>query len=104
MSEVELTALVLELETIARAGGALAMEGYRNGASITKKGAIDLVTEYDLKVESFVKQELARAFPSVAVVAEESQGKRAIERHDEALCFYVDPIDGTTNFAHGHPF
>jgi myo-inositol-1(or 4)-monophosphatase len=70
-----------------------------------KKGAIDLVTEYDLAVEAQVTEALARAFPDIAVVAEEAQGKRAIvQGADDTLRFFVDPIDGTTNFAHGHPF
>jgi myo-inositol-1(or 4)-monophosphatase len=104
MSELDLAALTLELEVIARAAGALMMEGYRRGGAITKKGAIDLVTEYDLAVEAQVTKALAQAFPRIAVVAEEAQGKRAIAPGDDALRFFVDPIDGTTNFAHGHPF
>jgi myo-inositol-1(or 4)-monophosphatase len=104
MNDVNLRALVTELENIARNAGAMMMGGYRRGASITKKGAIDLVTEYDLAVERFVINELNRSFPHIAIVAEESQGKRVIERRDDALRFFVDPIDGTTNFAHGHPF
>ena len=104
MSAVDLHGSLVELERIARSAGSLMMAGYRRDAAITKKGAIDLVTEYDLQVEAFVTEALAQAFPGVAVVAEEAQGKRLIERHDDALCFFVDPIDGTTNFAHGHPF
>ena len=104
MSDVDLYGCLAELESIARSAGSLMMAGYRRDSAITKKGAIDLVTQYDLQVEAFVMRELARAFPGVTVVAEEAQGKRAVERHDDALCFFVDPIDGTTNFAHGHPF
>jgi len=104
MSQVDLQALTRELEQIARAAGALMMRGYRRGGAITKKGAIDLVTEYDLAVEAQVTEALATAFPDITIVAEESQGKRAIEPNDDALRFFVDPIDGTTNFAHGHPF
>ncbi|MDB4986794.1 MAG: Inositol-monophosphatase [Myxococcaceae bacterium] len=104
MNDVNLKAVVSELERIARAAGVIMMRGYRSGASITKKGSIDLVTEYDLAVEALVTEELKRSFADIAVIAEEGQGKRAIERHDAALRFFVDPIDGTTNFAHGHPF
>ena len=104
MSGVDLQLVLSELERIGRAAGALAMSGYRRGGAITKKGAIDLVTEYDLAVEAQVTAELGRAFPQLAVVAEEAQGKRAVEQSDDTLRFFVDPIDGTTNFAHGHPF
>jgi myo-inositol-1(or 4)-monophosphatase len=104
MSDVDLHGCLVALESIARGAGSLMMAGYRRDTAITKKGAIDLVTEYDVKVEAFVTEELARAFAGVAVIAEEGQGRRAVERHDDALRFFVDPIDGTTNFAHGHPF
>jgi myo-inositol-1(or 4)-monophosphatase len=104
MSELNLKALLQELEHIARGAGALVMGGYRKGSSITKKGAIDLVTEFDLASEAYIANELARSFRHIAVVGEEGQGKRSVERADEQLRFFVDPIDGTTNFAHGHPF
>ena len=103
-AEPDLTALLVELERIARAAGAHVMPGYRAGGRVTKKGAIDLVTEYDLASEAYLLRELSRAFPEIEVIAEESQGKRAVTRDDARLRFYVDPIDGTTNFAHGHPF
>jgi myo-inositol-1(or 4)-monophosphatase len=80
------------------------MGGYRTGTRITKKGEIDLVTEYDLASEALVLRELHQSFPSIEIVSEEAQGKRAVVRNDDALRFFVDPIDGTTNFAHGHPF
>jgi myo-inositol-1(or 4)-monophosphatase len=104
MNELNLRALVQELEHIARGAGALVMGGYRKGGSITKKGVIDLVTEFDLASEAYITQELARSFRHIPVVGEEAQGKRAVEQADEQLRFFVDPIDGTTNFAHGHPF
>jgi myo-inositol-1(or 4)-monophosphatase len=104
MSELDVQGALKELERIARAAGALVMTGYRRGGDVSKKGAIDLVTEFDLASEALLTRELAQSFPEVEVVAEEAQGKRAIERADERLRFFVDPIDGTTNFAHGHPF
>jgi myo-inositol-1(or 4)-monophosphatase len=104
MNELNLRALVQELEHIARGAGALVMGGYRKGGAITKKGAIDLVTEYDLASEAYITEELGRSFRHIAVVGEETQGKRTVEHSDDQLRFFVDPIDGTTNFAHGHPF
>jgi myo-inositol-1(or 4)-monophosphatase len=104
MNELNLKALVQELEHVARGAGALVMGGYRRGSTITKKGAIDLVTEFDIAAENYITEELQRSFRHIAVVGEEAQGKREVERADDTLRFFVDPIDGTTNFAHGHPF
>lgn len=110
MTPTERAAMLPEIERIAREAGALVRAGYRRGAShsrtdVSKKGANDLVTEFDLKSEAHILQELGRAFPGIAIVGEEAQGKRAVaDAKDDALRFFVDPIDGTTNFAHGHPF
>ncbi len=104
MSEHDLDAVLRELERVARAAGQLVMAGYRRGASVMKKGEIDLVTEYDLAAEAYITRELARSFPEIPVIGEESHGKGAVKRAPQALRFFVDPIDGTTNFAHGHPF
>jgi myo-inositol-1(or 4)-monophosphatase len=66
---------------------------------IEKKGAIDLVTEHDLRTEHFIREQLHLALPHHRVVAEEEG-----ESGGGGAVWYVDPIDGTTNFAHGHPF
>jgi myo-inositol-1(or 4)-monophosphatase len=86
----------IALET-AREAGRLVFEGYRTHPRVSHKGAVDLVTPFDLASERLIKERLAQKTP-YAVVGEE-QGGRA-----EAATWYVDPIDGTTNFAHGHPF
>lgn len=104
MSEFDAQAALGELERVAREAGALVMGGYRRGTAIEKKGSIDLVTEFDLASEKHITAELARLFPEIPVVGEEAQGKRQVARTGDALRFFVDPIDGTTNFAHGHPF
>ncbi|MET0343259.1 MAG: inositol monophosphatase family protein [Polyangiales bacterium] len=101
---LDLAHVLAELTRIARTAGVHVMPGYRAATTITKKGAIDLVTEYDLASEAYLTRELGRTFPDVEIVAEESQGKEKVARSDARLRFYVDPIDGTTNFAHGHPF
>jgi myo-inositol-1(or 4)-monophosphatase len=93
-----------ELARIAREAGDIIMQGYRRGATIRKKGAIDLVTEFDLASEAHIAAELARVFPDVIVVGEEGHGARPPRAESDALVCFVDPIDGTTNFAHGHPF
>lgn len=87
------------VETIARQGAELVLSGFRTNARIEKKGAIDLVTEYDLACERLVRERLAAAFPSHRIVGEEGDPQGEGE-----YVWFVDPIDGTTNFAHGHPF
>lgn len=84
---------------IARAGALHALEGFRVGATVEKKGAIDLVTQYDREVERIVRERLASTFRGDAVVGEEEDPTPG-----SARVWYLDPIDGTTNFAHGHPF
>lgn len=92
-------------EQVAREAGALVMQGYRSGTRAQKKGAIDLVTEYDVASEKLIVERLTAALPDIGIVAEEAHGPWQGTAPDaQALTWYVDPIDGTTNFAHGHPF
>lgn len=84
---------------VATRAGELAEQGYRRPKNIEHKGHAEIVTEYDLLVEQAIRRDLAQRTPKVAVVAEEEGG---IRRGDST--WYVDPIDGTTNYAHGHPF
>lgn len=88
-------------ENIAREASVLVLEGWRRAPSVRSKGKSDLVTEYDEKCERLLRALLADAFPEHGVVGEEAQGE---QMRDKDLVWYVDPIDGTTNFAHGHPF
>ncbi len=80
---------------IADEGAALVLSGFRTGTAIRKKGAIDLVTAYDLECERLVRDRLGAAFPSHRIVGEEGDPQGEGE-----LVWFVDPIDGTTNFAH----
>ncbi|NLE47431.1 MAG: inositol monophosphatase [Sandaracinaceae bacterium] len=73
-----------------------ALSGVR---AIEKKGAIDLVTEHDRRTEEFIRAQLHLELPHHRVLAEEDGASGEGES-----VWYVDPIDGTTNFAHGHPF
>jgi myo-inositol-1(or 4)-monophosphatase len=96
-----LRALLDRALPIAREAGALVLEGWRRAPAVRAKAKSDLVTEWDQKCERFLRTELARAFPAHGVVGEEAEGPQETDRE---LVWYVDPIDGTTNFAHGHPF
>jgi myo-inositol-1(or 4)-monophosphatase len=85
----------------AREAGALALAGWRTRPHATHKGRIDLVTRFDHESETLLRERLTAATP-FPVVGEE-QGGRPAPGPREAT-WYVDPIDGTTNFVHGHPF
>lgn len=63
------------------------------------KGDVDLVTVADRTVEKLIRERLGEAFPAHGIYGEE--GTR--ERLDAEFRWYVDPLDGTTNFAHGFP-
>lgn len=107
MSAHELASMLPDLLRVAREAGQIVMRGYRDrdGLNVEKKGAIDLVTHFDLASEAHIVASLTQLFPEVGIVGEEGHQKSAGESgEDEPLTFYVDPIDGTTNFAHGHPF
>lgn len=99
----ELVELTGVLAQVAHKAGALVLEGYRKGGAVHKKGEIDLVTDFDLASEDLIVRELSQACPGLAIVGEEGRGDGA-EPAPEGYACYVDPIDGTTNFAHGHPF
>jgi myo-inositol-1(or 4)-monophosphatase len=84
---------------VARRAGALLREGYGQTHRIHHKGEIDLRTEFDLRSEQLILDELKRAFPEDAVLAEESGSRGTGD-----FGWIIDPLDGTTNFAHGIPF
>jgi len=92
---------------LARQAGALLREGYGLAHRPERKGRIDLVTEYDRRSERLLLEALARRFPGAAVLAEESgahAGAPAAAGPNAALRWIIDPLDGTTNFAHNYPF
>ena len=86
---------------IARRAGALLLEYLLRGVKTEYKGVgtVDVVTEADRASEKLIVESLRAAFPSHGIVGEE--GSRS-ESSSECL-WYVDPLDGTTNFAHGFP-
>jgi myo-inositol-1(or 4)-monophosphatase len=80
-------------EGIARQAGALLRGSYEKGVATEYKGDVDLVTEADRASEKIIREKLTAAFPE--------QGTR--DQLDSEFRWYVDPLDGTTNFAHGFP-
>jgi myo-inositol-1(or 4)-monophosphatase len=83
----------------ARRGGAVLLEKWGTARTIAFKGGIDLVTDADTASEAALLAFLRGRFPGAAILAEES-GARGAQR---GLRFVVDPLDGTTNYAHGVP-
>lgn len=83
-------------------GGALLTSLYKQPHTITMKGKTDLVTEADLAAQDTITTVLAKDTPGIALLAEES-AKGHTDNMDGQL-WIVDPLDGTTNFAHGFPY
>ena len=84
---------------IARESGALLATYFERRVAFELKGEYDLVTEADRASERLVVERLRSHFPSHSIVAEEGGGHTGTSEY----CWYVDPLDGTTNFAHGFP-
>jgi len=84
---------------IAREAGARLREFFAQGVKTEYKGDVDLVTVADRTVEKLIRTRLGEVFPEHGIFGEE--GTR--ERLDREFRWYVDPLDGTTNFAHGFP-
>jgi len=84
----------------AREAGKILISIFGHVNHIMKKGSIDLVTEADLDAEKIILKTIRRNFPEDNILSEES-GK---QKHTSGRTWLVDPLDGTTNFAHGFPF
>jgi myo-inositol-1(or 4)-monophosphatase len=87
-------------QEIARESGALLHGYFERHIGFELKGEFDLVTEADRASEKLVIERLQKHFPTHSIVAEESGGHAG---ESAEYCWYVDPLDGTTNFAHGFP-
>jgi myo-inositol-1(or 4)-monophosphatase len=85
---------------MARGAGEILLSGFGNGMRVEyKKGEIDLVTEYDRRSEAYLIQKIHSRFPAHRILSEES----GLDRAGDEPCWVIDPLDGTTNFAHGMP-
>jgi myo-inositol-1(or 4)-monophosphatase len=82
-----------------REAGKLIIQGCSGSKHVERKGRIDLVTETDRQVEDFLKEQLALILPEASFLAEESAADAGLSDP----CWIIDPLDGTTNFAHGLP-
>jgi len=85
---------------IAREAGKILMEEFTRPLDIRYKGdEVDIVTQADRRSEQFIVSRLNRDFPGHAIAAEEGTGQDTASE----FRWHVDPLDGTTNFAHGYP-
>jgi myo-inositol-1(or 4)-monophosphatase len=88
------------LREIVLPAGELLLQAEGRCGAIEYKSTTELVTDLDRKVEERLVRELARAFPGDAIMAEESGSSSG----SSGRTWYIDPLDGTTNYVHGYPF
>ena len=98
LAGTSLDSILTDALPIARAAAELLAQRWRRAPEVRSKSRSDLVTDADLASETLIRESLGLCFPDHAIVGEEGGGEGG------ALAWYVDPLDGTTNFAHGHPF
>ena len=79
--------------------GRIHRQYFRSNLDIRKKGRIDLVTAADVAAEDAFRALVGRRFPTHVVIGEEAAAAPAL--HDRPVQWIIDPVDGTTNFAHG---
>lgn len=84
---------------IAREAGSLLAQYFERRVAFELKGSYDLVTEADRASEKLIVERLRSYFPSHGILAEES----GLHESSSEYRWYIDPLDGTTNFAHGFP-
>lgn len=86
----------------ARDAGHLLLEKFGRITAVTKKGDINLVTEADLASEALIIERIRSHYPKHAILAEEA-GDAVIVEGTDVWKWIIDPLDGTTNYAHGYP-
>lgn len=94
-----MTPQLSDLTTLARQAGEILRADYGKHHQIEYKGRINLVTEVDRQSETFLLDEIHRRFPGHEIFAEETGHTQGAD----GWCWYIDPLDGTTNFAHDYP-
>jgi len=94
-----MSGLLRKVEQAVQAAGEIIINNNEKPRTIRYKGRNDLVTDTDLAVEEELKSRLSRLLPEAVFLAEETAGDAALGD----LAWVIDPVDGTTNFAHGLP-
>jgi myo-inositol-1(or 4)-monophosphatase len=89
---------------VAREAGGLLLDRLGRALQVSNKGAIDLVTEADLASEKLIIERIRSHYPRHAILAEESgDSETSSSNSDAEWKWIIDPLDGTTNYAHGYP-
>ena len=88
-----------DLIKIIKKAGKILKEGFYTDKNITFKAKKDLVTQFDVAVEKYLKKKFSKRFKNFNIIAEESDNTN-IEFNNSII---IDPIDGTTNFVNGVP-
>lgn len=92
--------MIDKVQQIAKEAGEIIREGFGKNISIEfKTNEANLVTEIDKKAEETIKGFIKKGFPTHSILAEES----GVEEKSSEYLWVIDPLDGTTNFAHGLP-
>ncbi|HEX8846506.1 MAG TPA: inositol monophosphatase family protein [Pyrinomonadaceae bacterium] len=87
----------------ARDAGRILNERFGRRIEVSNKGEIDLVTEADLAAERFIVERIKSYYPRHAILAEEADASGVLHEGQSGLKWIIDPLDGTTNYAHGCP-
>ena len=93
--------MLKQISDIVLEAGCIVKEGFYSAKNINHKGEVDLVTDFDIRTENFLKEKLQKVFPSFTIVGEETSAEGSCPAEN---VIFIDPIDGTTNFVHGVPF
>lgn len=100
ISKKELDNFIKEASVIAKKAGKYSLKFFGKPVKVSKKGSSrDIVTEVDVKCQEMIKKYLLTKFKNFGFYGEES----GEQKNDKDFMWIVDPIDGTTNFAHGFP-
>ncbi|MDD5368974.1 MAG: inositol monophosphatase family protein [Anaerolineaceae bacterium] len=100
LPEEPLPPRLIDLQSLAREAGSILRAGFRQAHLIRYKSPVDLVTEVDQRSEDFLVSFIQARFPDDPIITEESGNLAG----GSANRWYIDPLDGTINFAHGIPF
>ncbi|HUW11915.1 MAG TPA: inositol monophosphatase family protein, partial [Anaerolineae bacterium] len=89
------------VEALCREAGRVSLRRWGGSLQVTQKGAVDLVTDVDLALEELIREAVTRRFPEHTILSEERGQDETAPQAD--YVWMVDPLDGTTNYVHGHP-
>ncbi|MCK9994819.1 MAG: inositol monophosphatase [Candidatus Krumholzibacteria bacterium] len=96
----ELSAELATVRDLALQAGEILLDSMGKEMRIEQKTATEFVTDVDRRVEDMLIGKIQKRFPGEAILAEESGASRGSGERT----WYIDPLDGTTNYAHGYPF